>query len=468
MSTSTATVKREKEGAVLFRRLVALGLRNSEGTVAAVLDAWQSEGNPLPRPQLSSYVTQLRRYKQPQIAIQLYQWMEEKKRTLNNADRAIHIDLLAMTEGIASAEKYFNSLAESAKTKKTYGALLNCYCHGQMVEKATELFQKMSELNFHANTLNYNNMMALYMKVGMPEKVPLLVQEMGEKSIALDLYSYNQLMNGYATLKDINAAGGVLTMMKSKKVKYDWFTLGNLATIYFNAGLLDKAKAALKELEERKLPKKPEVFHTLIILYSRMSAATEVDRVWELCKSKFPKPNNVTYLIMHLALSRLGDYDGLEKLFREWESVCSNYDIRIYNVVLESYLKRDMIEEASLLHDSVTRRGVHPNLRTHNAFINLCLRKRNIDLAFQCFETCVYGISSERHRWFPSQETVNAFLRYFKEEEDSDAANKFREIMKQINRLESLDVETEKVLDCERPSSIQRLVTQFSRSQVLN
>ncbi|KAJ8447082.1 hypothetical protein Cgig2_022811 [Carnegiea gigantea] len=441
---STAAVKKEKDGTVLFRRLVALGLGNSDAKVADVLDEWVREGHEICRSQVIAFGSQLRRFNKPHIALQLYQWMEENKRALKNSDCAFRIDLLFKTEGIASAEKYFNDLSESARTKKTYGALLYCYCQGKMLEEATQLFQKMAELNFHATALNYNNMMALYVKIGQPEKVPLLFQEMKEKNIAPDLYTYNQLMNSYAALKDIDAVEGVLQRMESKKITYDWFTLGNLATIYFNAGLKDKAKAALEELERLKLPKNPEAFHTLIHLYSHLSDAAGVSRAWELCKSKFTKPSNTSYLIMHLALSRLGDYDGLENLFKEWESSCSIYDSRIPNVLLESYLKRGMIEEASLLYESVTRRGVDPNLRMHNSYMNLCLKKRQIDLALQTLEACVCKIISERHSWFPPQESVNAFFKYFAEEKDAVTVSKFREIMKTINRL---DAETEKILD---------------------
>ena len=87
-----------------------------------------------------------------------------------------------------------------------------------MLEEATQLFQKMAELNFHTTPLNYNNMMALYVKIGPPEKVPLLFQEMKEKSIASNLYTYNQLINSYAALKDIDAVEGVLQMMEARRL----------------------------------------------------------------------------------------------------------------------------------------------------------------------------------------------------------------------------------------------------------
>lgn len=69
----------------------------------------------------------------------------EKEFKMSNDDCAVWIDLLAKSEGLASAEKYFDTLKKSAKTRKTYGALLNCYCDNKNLEKASNLFEKMKE-----------------------------------------------------------------------------------------------------------------------------------------------------------------------------------------------------------------------------------------------------------------------------------------------------------------------------------
>ena len=45
----TEEVKKEKDGTVLFRRLVAPGLGNSDAKVADVLDKWVREGHEISR-----------------------------------------------------------------------------------------------------------------------------------------------------------------------------------------------------------------------------------------------------------------------------------------------------------------------------------------------------------------------------------------------------------------------------------
>ena len=68
---STKPMKKEKDGMVLFRRLAALGLRNSDGKVADVLDEWAREGHEIRRPQVTSFASELRRFNKPHIALQV-------------------------------------------------------------------------------------------------------------------------------------------------------------------------------------------------------------------------------------------------------------------------------------------------------------------------------------------------------------------------------------------------------------
>lgn len=356
---------------------------------------------------------------------------------MNNADRAIHIDLLAKTKGIAEAENYFNCLKESAKTNKTYGALLSCYCKENMLDKAVELFNQLKELNFVSGALSYNNMISLHLRAGQPEKVPSMVHEMEEKGISADLYTYNLLMNSYASVKNLNAVEQVLEKMKKKGVERDWFTYGNLANIYVNAGLTKKASHAIQKLEKNKNLHDPEAFHTLINLHARTSNLEGVKRAWESFKTVHQKISNKSYLIMLVALSKLGDVAGLEKCFKEWESGCSNYDVRLSNVMLESYLNRNMIDEANLLCESIEKRGSESKLSTLDSFLRFYLKKHEIDSAMKYLEMGASKADPQKNKWFPSEETITMFLEYFEEVKDVDTAEKFLQTMRKINRLQS-------------------------------
>lgn len=368
--------------------------------------------------------------------MQLSKWMEISKITISDADRAIRIDLLAKTEGTDSAEKYFDSLQESEKTSKTYGAILWCYCRQKKLDKALKLFEEMKELNF-ASTLNYNNVISLYLSNGQPEKVPPLVQEMEQTNIAADLYTYNQLMTSYVSVKDIVSVEDVLENMENNQVKLDWFTYGNLAGMYINTGDLDKANGILQKMEKLEDINDREAFHTLITLYQKTSNSSGVNHAWESLKSVVPTPSKVSYLIVLVALSKVGDLENLEKCFREWDTGC-RHEIRISNVMIESYLKRNMIEEANSVYENVLKQGVEPNLRTFGAFTNYYIKNTQIDLALKYLEMgASKKANPEKRCWFPVDETIKMFLAYFEDNSDPVRVKQFCEIMKKINRLDS-------------------------------
>ncbi|KAE9446677.1 hypothetical protein C3L33_21442, partial [Rhododendron williamsianum] len=335
-STATAAVVNKGKEESLLRNISALATTDGSGNVADTLYKWVKQGsNNVKTFDIIRCVNDLRETKKYQRALQLCELMEKVKNQMNNADQAVRIDLLAKIEGLASAEEYFNNLEESSKNPKTYGALLGWYCREKMIDEATDLFEIMKGLSF-TSACNYNNMI------------------------------YNKLLRGFASLKDCDAADGVLERMGKDKVLPDWLTYAILASIYVEAGLIDKANAALQKLEDMENVRDCKAFDSLIELYARMSDLSGVNRAWEsLKKSASPeKPGTDSYLVMLSALLKLDDADSLDKCFSEWESGCPTYDVRICNVILESYLKRNMIKRAVAFYGNLEWSGAAPNLKT--------------------------------------------------------------------------------------------------------
>ncbi|KAF5177678.1 Pentatricopeptide repeat-containing protein [Thalictrum thalictroides] len=420
--------KKGEKNTDLYRRLSALGSR-TDVNVGDTIDEWVKEGKSVTKSAILGYIRELRKYKKHDHAIQLFEWLDKRGRDLSHGDHAVRLDLIAKAKGLDSAEKYFMSLPESSKNKFTYGALLNCYCVEKMTDKAMDLLEKMKKLNCASTCLVYNNIISLHMKVGEPEKVPSLVKEMKEKSITPNVHTYCALINSYALLKDIDRAEGVLEEMKKDGVRCDWSTYANLASIYIKAGHFDKANSTLKEMEKRNDLREPKAFHILIGLYSHTSNRLGVDRVWSSLKAAFPKLSNRCYLHKLQALHRLGDTDGLKKCFEEWESNCANYDIRLVNVLIESYLNREMVKEAEALREAAEKKGGKPNFRTLEMLMNFYLKKRQVDSALKCLGSAASRLKD--NEWKPSEDSVSMFLKYLEEEKDVDGAeNLFKSLKK--------------------------------------
>ncbi|KAH6826458.1 hypothetical protein C2S53_014312 [Perilla frutescens var. hirtella] len=423
----------EKSRNTIFYRVVGA---SSKSCVVDVLNKWVEGGKTVKKGDIINLSTYFRSRKKFRAALQLYEWMDSSNLQFSNADEAVRIDLLGRAEGVASAEKYFDGLQE--KTDKTYGALLSCYCRERVLDKALETFEKMNEMNY-TSTLNYNNVLSLYYNLEQHEKVLSQFQTMQEKNIAADTYTYNMLINSYAALKNLEAVEGVVEKMESSNVKPDLFTYGNVANLFFNSGLHEKANTFLELMEKMESEGKTgkEACHTRLRLYSMMNDVAGVNRAWEALKSVGPGPSNTSYLFMLLALSKLGNQDGLEKILKEWEEGCTLYDYRLPNVLLEYYLSRDMLEEATSLYKRLKERGSEPNLSTLSFFITICLQNSEIDLALEYLEKGLEKGKSRDSKWFPRTETIEAFISYFEEKGDTERGGKFIESMKKHSRLQS-------------------------------
>ncbi|CAA2969279.1 pentatricopeptide repeat-containing At1g60770 [Olea europaea subsp. europaea] len=97
----------------------------------------------------------------------------------------------------------------------------------------------------------YNSLMILYTKTGQAENVPAIIQEIKSCDIMPDSYTYNVWMRALASMNEISGVERLIDEMKRDgRVAGDWRTYSNLASVYADAGLFDKAEKALKELEK--------------------------------------------------------------------------------------------------------------------------------------------------------------------------------------------------------------------------
>ncbi|PON44877.1 Pentatricopeptide repeat [Parasponia andersonii] len=373
-------------------------------------------------------------------ALKLSETMAKRGMNKTVSDQAIHLDLIAKTRGIPAAENYFVNLPESSKNHLCYGALLNCYCKELMTEEAEALMEKMKELNLPLSSMPYNSLMTLYEKIGQPEKIPAIIQEMKASNIVLDSFSYNVWMRALAAVNDISGVERVVDEIKRDgRVVTDWTTYSNLASIYVDARLFEKAESALKELEKRNAQRDHSAFQFLITLYGRIGNLLEVYRIWRSLRLAFPKTPNVSYLNMIQVLVNLKDLPGAEKCFREWESRCSTYDIRVANTLIGAYAKDGLLEKAEELKEHARRRGAKLNVKTWEIFLDYYLRNGDFKSAVDCVANAISTGRGDGEKWIPPTDVVGSLMQNFEQEKDVDGAEGFLELLKKV--VDTLEVE---------------------------
>jgi len=182
-------------------------------------------------------------------------------------------------------------------------------------------------------------------------------------------------------------------------------------------------------------PLNREAYFFLISLYAGTSNLGEVIRVWNSLMSIYRKPNNMSYLVLLQAFRKLKDVNSLTKFYKEWESSCSSYDVRLPNVAISTYLSQDMYKEAALIFDDARKRCKGPFFSAREMFMVYYLKTSQVDLALSHLESAVSEVEADE--WCPTPETATAFFKYFEGEKDVDGAEEFCRVLKTLNCLTS-------------------------------
>lgn len=391
-----------------------------------ILNQWVQEGRLVNKPALQLIIRQLRRYKRYKHALEVSQWMSDKRFfQLSRSDMAVRLDLISRFKGIDQAVIYFNNIPEQMKCLEVYGSLHNCYVGENSVEKAEDLMQKMRDLGFLRYTLPYNNMLSLYCKTGNYDKLKPLLHEMKEKGIIWDKFTYSILLGTYSASCSTEDIDVIVQKMESEpEYRLDWDCYTSAADAYKNVGCVDKASMMLKKAEGliQTSKRKSLGYEFLITHYSAMGNKAEVLRLWEVYKKK-GKIYNSGYRSMITSLLKLDDIIGAENIFEEWEDSQLSYDFRIPNFLISYYCKKGLMGKAEALVERAKQRDKKPIPYT---WYYLATGYIGCGQPQKAVEAMKRGISECRPGWrLPSNDILIACLEYMKGNNDVEEAKEF-------------------------------------------
>lgn len=358
--------------------------------------------------------------------------MEAQNRfQMSAADHAIRLELIIKIQSLAEAEEYFEHLPNSSSRKAACLPLLHAYVKERAIEKAEALMLKLNDLGLTVSPHPFNEMMKLYMATSRFERVPTVILQMKQNKIPLNVLSYNLWMSACSEVSGVASAEMVYKeMVDDKNVEVGWSTLSTLANIYLKSGLIKKANLALKNAEKKLSAHNRLGYFFLITMYASLSNKEEVLRLWEASKKVGGRITSTNYMCILLCLVKLGDIAEAERIFREWESKCWKYDIRVSNVLLGAYMRTGSMDKAESLHLHTLERGGCPNYKTWEILMEGWMKSQNMDKAINAMKK---GLSMLKHcDWRPNPGLVMAIAGFLEEHGNVNDLNQYVKVIHQL------------------------------------
>ncbi|GER31190.1 pentatricopeptide repeat-containing protein [Striga asiatica] len=406
----------------LYRRLQIC--QEQRGPLTPILDKWVVEGRPVDYSELKRFIKTCRKIRRFKPALELSEWLIEMKYSDSRPGLAgLHLDLISKVHGLAQAQQYFDTLNPTQLVPSIHGALLHCYADANDISKAEAIFTQIQTLHSPSN-LDYNSMLSLYSRTGNHKKLDSLAREMEDKGIELDEFTYNIRLNSHATNSELRKMESLLMKMElDPHVTVNCHAYITAAKGYIKAGLPEKALKALGKAEHSVRSKERQTaYGVLITVYAAMGEREHVYRVW----ARLKRDERITYYrgygCMIASLEKLGDFEGLGRIFEQWVVEKKDddgerwyLDMRVPNAVIRAYCRKGMVKEAEGVLGRALGEGAEASASTWSHMAHGYWRSGEMERAVEMTKRAARSSFAE---WRPDFETVGACVEYLREKGD--------------------------------------------------
>ncbi|KAJ4916734.1 Tetratricopeptide repeat (TPR)-like superfamily protein [Raphanus sativus] len=329
---------------------------DQKAQIIPVLKQWRQQGNHINPSHVRVIIEKLRDSDQSLQALQVSEWM---------LDNVVELE---------EAEKFFESIPHSARDGSVYTSLLALYARSRSdktLPKAEATFEKMRELRLLTSPSPYNAMMSLYGSLNNRDKVDDLLREMQANNVAADSVTLNHVSKLY--LSDVTPMGKLSTAWEENCGNWstlEWLITLDMATACLKDGSQEKAVKLLTSTEKLLVDPKSfkQAYELLTKLYGEAEKKEEVLRIWNLCnKTTEQCCDSNDYLTVISSLLKLDAIAEAGEIYKVWESLPLEFDIRIPTMLASGYRGRGMLDEAeklmkSLIKNIRMRRPINPLL----------------------------------------------------------------------------------------------------------
>ncbi|CAH2034120.1 unnamed protein product [Thlaspi arvense] len=311
--------------------------RNAQ--IIPVLKQWRQQGNQVNPSQVSEWMS------------------EENICDLTPEDFAARLHLIENVLRLEKAEKFFESIPNSARDGSVYTTLLTAYARSdKTLCKAEATFKKMRELGLLSRASPYNAMIFLYTSLKDRDKVEEILLGMKANDVEADSVTVNQVLKLYSDLSDVEAMEKFLNEWETVRgIKLECLTTLNMAKAYLRASSRENAIKMMRlteELVDHKALK--SAYESLLKLYGEAGEKEQVLRIWNLYNKNIEECDNDGYRNVIGSLLKLDDIAAAEEIYKEWECLPLEFDIRLPTMLADGYRERGMIDKAEKLMNNRT------------------------------------------------------------------------------------------------------------------
>ncbi|MCI03931.1 pentatricopeptide repeat-containing protein, partial [Trifolium medium] len=269
----------------------------------------------------------------------LSEWLESKNHLeFVERDYASRLDLIAKLHGLYKAEVYVESIPKSFRGEIIYRTLMaNCVTQNNL-KKAEEIFNKMKDLEFPLTVFACNQLLLLYRRNDR-KKIADVLLLMEHENVKPSPLTYKILIDVKGQSNDIDGMDQIVDKMKADGIEPDVQTKAVLVGHYISAGLADKAKTLLKEMEGENLKENRWVCRALLPLYANLGMSDEVGRVWKVCETHPWLEECLAAIEAWGKLSKIDEAEAVfERMSKKWKLTSKNC-----SVLLKVYANHKML-----------------------------------------------------------------------------------------------------------------------------
>ncbi|KAF8029351.1 hypothetical protein BT93_E1905 [Corymbia citriodora subsp. variegata] len=351
------------------------------------------------------FVTKVKQVEDPDEALSLFYEYHRMGFRHDHPSYSALIYKLARSRSFEAVEQILSRIEENDVRcrESLFIALIQHYGKVHLVDKAVQLFQKMTSFNCPRSLQSFNTILnvlvendklldAGWLEKGEWETAYQLFDEMLEKKVQPTVVTYNSLMGFLCMKGDIERAMGLLEDMTHKGKYPNASKYALLMEGLCLLGNYEEAKKLMFDMEYRGC--KPATIN-FGVLMSDLGKRGETDKAKELLKEmkrRKCKPDVVSYNILVNYLCKEGKLAEAYKLLVEMQIEGQKPNAAMYRMMLDSFCKVEDFGGGLKVINAMLASKHFPMADTYCRLVEGLLRDGNID------DACFVGEEMEKRK----------------------------------------------------------------------